>query len=186
MKAARRGPPRREGGAACGGGNARAARMSDGVADCARRSSEVSLHTSPSRTRSTPSRNSRPPTPPNGAHHRGTRSGRRRSPTTAASIGRRHQTTGQPAGRPVAPLASGRPSRLKGKRRPSLLEGKHPPQQRHALTSYPISYGNPRLAASRSQIVHRIRAYQRLEDPNDADKRGFQHINGQFGSTQGG
>lgn len=108
MKAARRGPPRREGGAACGGGNARAARMSDGAANCARRSSEVSLHTSPSRTRSTPSRNSRPPTPPNGAHHRGTRSGRRRSPTTAASIGRRHQTTGQPAGRPVAPLASGR------------------------------------------------------------------------------
>lgn len=175
--AARRGPPRREGGAACGGGNARAARMSDGVADCARRSSEASLRTSPSRTRSTPSRNSRPPTPPNGAHHRGTRSGRRRSPTTAASIGRRHQTTGQPAGRPVAPLASGRLS---------LLEGKRPPQQRHALTSYPISYGDPRLAASRSQIVHRIRAYQRPEDPNDADKRGFQHINGQFGSTQGG
>ena len=151
--------------------------MSDGAANCARRSSEASLRTSPSRTRSTPSRNSRPPTPPNGAHHRGTRSGRRRSPTTAASIGRRHQTTGQPAGRPVAPLASGRLSRLKGK---------HPPQQRHALTSYPISYGDPRLAASRSQIVHRIRAYQRPEDPNDADKREFQHINGQFGSKQGG
>lgn len=184
--AARRGPPRREGGAACGGGNARAARMSDGAANCARRSSEVSLHTSPSRTRSTPSRNSRPPTPPNGAHHRGTRSGRRRSPTTAASIGRRHQTTGQPAGRPVAPLASGRLSRLKGKRRLSLLEGKHPPQQRHALTSYPISYGDPRLAASRSQIVHRIRVYQRPEDPNDADKRGFRYISGQFGSKQGG
>lgn len=184
--AARRGPPRREGGAACGGGNARAARMSDGAADCARRSSEASLHTSPSRTRSTPSRNSRPPTPPNGAHHRGTRSGRRRSPTTAASIGRRHQTTGQPAGRPVAPLASGRLSLLEGKRRLSLLEGKHPPQQRHALTSYPISYGDPRLAASRSQIVHRIRAYQRPEDPNDADKRGFRYISGQFGSKQGG
>ena len=51
-------------------------------------SSGTPLRTSPSRTRSTPSRNSRPPTPPNGAHHRGTRSGRRRSPTTAASIGR--------------------------------------------------------------------------------------------------
>lgn len=249
MKAARRGPPRREGGAACGGGNARAARMSDGAANCARRSSEASLRTSPSRTRSTPSRNSRPPTPPNGAHHRGTRSGRRRSPTTAASIGRpegrilheissckrpncgpsfddqsrfretpdqiiiasrgifqpdltraletlttrnlmqkkgtfvdracgrRRPATGQPAGRPVAPLASGRPS---------LLEGKHPPQQRHALTSYPISYGDPRLAASRSQIVHRIRAYQRPEDPNDADKRGFRYISGQLGSKQGG
>ena len=175
--AARRGPPRREGGAACGGGNTQAARMSDEAANCTRRSSEASLRTSPSRTRSTPSRNSRPPTPPNGAHHRGTRSGRRRSPTTAASIGRRHQTTGQAAERPVAPLASGRLS---------LLEGKHPPQQRHALTSYPISYGDPRLAASRSQIVHRIRAYQRPEDPNDADKRGFRYISGQFGSKQGG
>ena len=30
------GPPRREGGAACGGGNAQAARMSDEAADCAR------------------------------------------------------------------------------------------------------------------------------------------------------
>lgn len=180
------GPPRREGGAACGGGNAQAVRMSDEAANCTRRSSGTPLRTSPSRTRSTPSRNSRPPTPPNGAHHRGTRSGRRRSPTTAASIGRRHQTTGQPAERPVAPLASGRLSRLEGKRRLSLLEGKHPPQQRHALTSYPISYGDPRLAASRSQIVHRIRAYQRPEDPNDANKRGFRYISGQFGSKQGG
>ena len=241
--------------------------MSDGVADCARRSSEVSLHTSPSRTRSTPSRNSRPPTPPNGAHHRGTRSGRRRSPTTAASISRpesrilheissckrpncgpsfddqsrfretpdqiiiasrgifqpdltraletlttrnlmqkRARSSTEPAAdatqqrdnppddpshpwqaaASASSRASGRLSRLKGRRRLGLLEGKHPPQQRHALTSYPILYRNPRLSASRSQIVHRIRAYQRPEDPNDADKRGFRYISGQFGSKQGG
>lgn len=55
------------------------------------------------------------------------------------------------------------------------------------------------LASSRASTYHNsatrlrvirfcveIRAYQRLKDSNDADKRGFRYISGKFGSKQGG